>query len=213
MPSLAPSPVGAASPRWAAEYRGFWDLPEDFQVEAPTPTVQAWEAEPGKLTPEESADEFLASSEVARADPPRGAGKPLERSTLAALLDEKLSRREVHAIQSGHKDVERFDNWASVLQERVDYEDPIVLPVGEGLNVVRRRSDGELVIRCDCGHDFCRHDRNWKLEAAVRIRADTESMAEIYPGMAAGDPDWLVASAVRAKRERAPSDRRSRRRC
>ena len=28
-------------PRWEAEFRGFWDLPEDFQIEAPTPTVAA----------------------------------------------------------------------------------------------------------------------------------------------------------------------------
>ena len=29
------------SPRWAAEFRGFWDLPEDFAFDAPTPTLPA----------------------------------------------------------------------------------------------------------------------------------------------------------------------------
>src|SRR3954454_503561 len=35
------------SERWAAEYRGFWDLPEDFEWESETPTVEATSAKPG----------------------------------------------------------------------------------------------------------------------------------------------------------------------
>ncbi len=178
------------SPRWAAEYRGFWDLPEDFEFETPTPTLTVDHAEPGKISPEESADEFLASSSVARVELARAAGRPLERETLAALLDERLSRREIRGIQSGYKDPDRFDKWISVLQDRVPYDDPIVLPMGEGLNAVRA-SDGELAIRCDCGHDFCHPSRNWKMEAVVRIRDTEESLHEIFPGYAAGDPEWV----------------------
>ena len=126
------------SARWAAEFRGFWDLPEDFQFEAVTPTVAADRAEPGKITPEETADEFLASSEVETVEPPRGGGVTLDRETLAAMLDEKLSRREVKDIQSGYKDPDRFEKWVAVLQERVPYDEPIVLPMGEGLNVRQR---------------------------------------------------------------------------
>ena len=98
------------SPRWAAEFRGFWDLPEDFSFGVETPTVPADLAPvAGKVTPDESAAEFLAGSEVARVEPPALAGKPLEPETLAALLDERLSRREVKDIQSGYKDPDRFD--------------------------------------------------------------------------------------------------------
>ena len=57
-----------------------------------------------------------------------------------------------------------------MLQERVPYDDPIVLPAGEGLNIVRRRLDGQLTYRCDCGHDFCAHNRNWKMDAVVHVR-------------------------------------------
>ncbi len=54
------------SPRWAAEFRGFWDLAEDFSFGVATPTLPADLAmQPGKVTPAESAAEFLASSEVA----------------------------------------------------------------------------------------------------------------------------------------------------
>ena len=62
-------------------------------------------------------------------------GKTLERETLEALLDEKLSRREVKEIQSGYKDPDRFDKWLSILQDRVAWNDPIVLPLGEALYV------------------------------------------------------------------------------
>jgi acetone carboxylase gamma subunit len=177
------------SPKWAAEYRGFWDLPEDFDYDVATPTVTLAHAEPGKVHPDESADAFLASS-----DPHPGhdgatgvSGGTLDRETLGALLDEKLSRREVKDIQSGYKDPDRFEKWLAVLQERVPYEDPIVLPAGEGLNIVRRRSDGELVYRCDCGHDFCAHNRNWKMDALIYVRDTEESVREVYPEM--GGPD------------------------
>jgi len=178
------------SPKWAAEYRGFWDLPEDFEFQAPTPTVTVPAAAPGRITPEESADRFLAESSVAKVAPPRG-GHALEQETLEALLDERLARSEVRALQSGYKDANRFDVWLAVLQSRVRYEDSIVLPVGEALNIVRRRADDALVIRCDCGHDFCAHDRNWKMDSVVRVRDDEDAMREIYPRFAHSDPDWM----------------------
>jgi N-methylhydantoinase B len=179
------------SPRWAAEYRGFWDLPDDFQWDALTPTVSVTKAARGKVSPEEAAAEFLAASSPESPDAGRegGAGRAMEQSTLADMLDEKLSRRAVKDIQSGYKDPGRFANWLAVLQERVPYDDPIVLPAGEGLNIVR--SGGELVIRCDCGHDFCPHDRNWKLDAVLNVRADDESMREVYPAMAHADTEWM----------------------
>ena len=178
------------SPRWAAEFRGFWDLPEDFSFGVATPTLPAdLPVKPGKVTPAESAAEFLASSDVASVEPPKAVGTTLERETLEAMLDEKLSRREVKEIQSGYKDPDRFENWIAVLSERLPYDDPIVLPMGEGLNVVR--SEGELVIRCDCGHDFCPPTRNWKMEAAIYVRDDIDTLLEVYPKMAHCDPEWM----------------------
>ena len=69
---------------------------------------------------------------------PTAGGGTLDRETLEALLDEKLTRREVKDIQSGYKDPDRFEKWLSVLQERASYDDPIVLPMGEGLNAVSK---------------------------------------------------------------------------
>jgi N-methylhydantoinase B len=180
------------SPRWAAEFRGFWDLPEDFSFGVVTPTLPAdLTVKPGKVTPAESAAEFLASSDVAIVEPPKAVGTTLERETLEAMLDEKLSRREVKAIQSGYKDPDRFDKWLSILQDRVAWNDPIVLPLGEALYVIRRLSDGELVIRSEAGHDFCRFDENWKMHAAVFVRDSDELLGEVYPKMAHCDPEWM----------------------
>jgi N-methylhydantoinase B/oxoprolinase/acetone carboxylase alpha subunit/acetone carboxylase gamma subunit len=178
------------SPRWAAEYRGFWDLPEDFEFEdAVTPTIDVGRAEPGVITPEQAAAEFLAASEASGGTEAQGAAGSLERETLEAMLDEKLSRREIKELQSGYKDSDRFDKWIAVLQQRVPHDDPIVLPVGEGLNVVRS-ADGELVTRCDCGHDLCGATENWKLDAVVNVRDTVEAMREVFPKMAHADPEW-----------------------
>jgi N-methylhydantoinase B/acetone carboxylase alpha subunit len=194
---IEPIAVGYAesmklSPRWAAEFRGFWDLPEDFTFEIETPTLPADLATaPGKVTPAESAAEFLAASEVATVEPPKAVGKALERETLEAMLDEKLSRREVKEIQSGYKDPDRFDKWIAILEDRVEWDDPIVLPLGEALYVVRRRSDGELMIRSDAGHDFCRFDENWKMHAPIFVRDSDELLGEVYPKLAHCDPEWM----------------------
>ena len=180
------------SPRWAAEFRGFWDLPEDFSFGPATPTLPPLlEVKPGKLTPAESAAEFLACSNVARVELPNAVGRTLDRETLEAMLDEKLSRREVKDIQSGYKDPDRFDKWLSILQERVDWNDPIVLPLGEALYVIRRLADRELVVRSAAGHDFCRFDENWKMHAAIFVRDSDELLGEVYPKMAHCDPEWM----------------------
>ena len=180
------------SPRWAAEYRGFWDLPEDFEFDGvETPTIDVARVEPGKTTPEEAVEEFLAASEVSGGTEAAGAAGELESATLEALADGRLPRDEVRRIQSGFKDSDRFDKWVALLQARVGYDDTIVLPAGEGMNIVRRASDGELVIRCDCGHDLCRHDRNWKLDAAVFVRDTVEAMREVFPKLAHADPEWM----------------------
>ena len=181
------------SPRFAAEYRGFWDLPEDFQFAVPTPTVTVPEPQPGKLTPAQSAAGFLAAATATAPESDESAlsGASVSQELLGDLLDEKLSRRAVKDLQSGFKDAARFDTWVAVLQERVDYDDQIVLPFGEGMNIVKRASDGEYVIRTDAGADLCRWNENWKMHTVMRVRDSAESMREIYPQMGHADPEWM----------------------
>ena len=124
----------------------------------------------------------------------------LEDETLRDLVEERLPRSQVRAIQSSYKDPGRFDQYVALLQERVEWDEPIVLPFGEHLNIVAAGgqeppaggagSGVRYVIKCDCGHEFCDYRENWKLEALINVRDDDESLHEIYPEKMSGDPDW-----------------------
>jgi acetone carboxylase gamma subunit len=114
----------------------------------------------------------------------------LDKDTLRDLVDEKLPRGQVRAIQSGFKDADRFDKYVAILQERVPWDDPIVLPFGEHLYIVAR--SGEYLIKCDCGYEFCDYRENWKLEALINVRETVDELREIYPDKMHGDPAWNV---------------------
>jgi acetone carboxylase gamma subunit len=113
----------------------------------------------------------------------------LDEDTLRDLLDERLPRAQVRTIQSSFKDPDRFDKYVAILQERVGWEDRIVLPFGEHLYIVSK-GNGSYLVKCDCGHEFCDYRENWKLEALVRVRATAEELKEIYPEKMHGDPEW-----------------------
>jgi acetone carboxylase gamma subunit len=123
----------------------------------------------------------------------------LDRETLADLVDERLPRSQVRAIQSSYKDPDRFDHYVALLQERVEWDDRIVLPFGEHLFIVMKNAAGDqespacgarYVVKCDCGHEFCDYRENWKLEALIYVRDSEESLREIYPEKMGGDPRW-----------------------
>ena len=113
----------------------------------------------------------------------------LDTQRLRELVDEKLPRAEIRAIQSSYKDADRFDKYLMVLQERVPWDDQIVLPFGEHLFIVAKGSD-RYVVKCDCGHEFCDYRENWKLSALINVRATLEELQEIYPEKMDGHPDY-----------------------
>ena len=71
----------------------------------------------------------------------------LDDATLRHLVDEKLPRARVRAIQSAYKDPGRFDQYVALLQARAAYDDLIVLPFGEHLNIVSK-GGGSYVVKC-----------------------------------------------------------------
>jgi acetone carboxylase, gamma subunit len=113
----------------------------------------------------------------------------LDDDTLRDLVDEKLPRARVRAIQSAYKDPGRFDQYVALLQARAAYDDAIVLPFGEHLNIVAK-GGGRYVVKCDCGNEFCDYRENWKLEALLRVRATEEELRELYPEKMTGDPRY-----------------------
>jgi acetone carboxylase, gamma subunit len=132
----------------------------------------------------------------------------LDRETLRDLVDERLPRSQVRAIQSSYKDADRFEKYVAILQDRVRWKEPIVLPFGEHLYIVRsggkppnRPAEGPkaqdepaagptYVVKCDCGHEFCDYRENWKLEALIYVRETDEELREIYPELMHGDAAW-----------------------
>ena len=88
------------------------------------------------------------------------------------------------------KDTERFWTYLEVLQERVPWDERILLRISDHLYIVRK-SRSERVVKCDCGHEFGDYRCNWKAHARVRVKVTAEEFAEVYyPEAAAPEPEW-----------------------
>ncbi len=109
------------------------------------------------------------------------------------LIDGQLPWQSTKAIMSQYKDDDRFFKYIDILQERVAFKDPILLPIGEHLHIVSKKKEpqGERVVKCSCGYEFGHYTENWKLKAVINVRNDEEAIAEIYPGRHSYDPEWM----------------------
>ena len=114
------------------------------------------------------------------------------RAKIADLVDGKIDHDTLHQMLSTPKDKERFVTYVEILQERVNWDDKIVLPLGPKLFVVQLKTTRQWKIRCDCGHDFCDWRDNWKLHAHIHVRDSQEKMEEIYPRLMAPTSSWQV---------------------
>lgn len=114
-----------------------------------------------------------------------------DKKTIEELVDGSIEFFKLKEMLSGFKDPERFDLYMEILQERVPWKEKILLPAGLHLYIVAKE-DGERVIKCDCGHEFCEASDNWKLHALVYVRDTEEKLEEIYPKLLAPDPAWQV---------------------
>lgn len=113
-------------------------------------------------------------------------------SKIRDLVDGTIDQDTLHQMLSTPKDVDRFEKYVKILQERVPWKDKIILPLGPKLFVVQRASDKKWVIRSWAGHDFCGWNENWKLHARIRVRDTPEKMEQIYPKLMAPSTDWQV---------------------
>lgn len=113
-----------------------------------------------------------------------------DKETIRRLIDGELEWSELKRIMSRFKDGDRFFKYVEILQERLPWEERILLPIGEHLFIVLADS-GERRVRCECGFDFCGADENWKLHALIHVRDTDESLHEIYPGPRAPDPQYM----------------------
>jgi len=112
-----------------------------------------------------------------------------DKSQIEKLIDGTLPWPELRDdVLPDPKDPERFETTIEILQERVDWEDRILVPLNDHLYVVA--GDDGRTVKAECGHELCSADENWKLECDIRAREEQEETAELYPELMTPDPDW-----------------------
>jgi len=95
------------------------------------------------------------------------------------LVEGKLPWEDVkQLITLPKKDKERFWKYLEILQEKVPWDDRILLRVSEHLFIVAKGS-GNRVVKCDCGQEFGDCRVNWKYNSRIRVRRTREEMAEV----------------------------------
>lgn len=120
---------------------------------------------------------------MSTADEPAGTVESAEEVTPAVIgraIDGALEWEEWRALlKLPRKDVDRFDKYISALQERVSFNDPILMRISEHLYIVR---DGdERTVKCGkCGHAFGDYRVNWKLAANIYVRETADSIQHVY---------------------------------
>jgi acetone carboxylase gamma subunit len=112
-----------------------------------------------------------------------------DKKTLERMINGKLSWDELKPIISGRKDPNRFNLILEILQERVSWNEKILLPLHEHLHIVAK--NGQRIVKCDCGHEFGDYKENWKKKSRVRVRDTFEEIEELYPKDMGSDPEWI----------------------
>ena len=111
-----------------------------------------------------------------------------DEKTLERMINGKLTWDELKPIISGRKDPDRFDKILNILQNRVPWNEKIILPLHEHLYIVAK--DGQRIVKCDCGYEFGDYKVNWKTKCRVKVRDTLEEIEELYPKDMGCDPDW-----------------------
>lgn len=113
------------------------------------------------------------------------------KENLKQLVEGKLPLDTIHKlIRMPIKDEDRFWKYLEVLQERVPWDDKILVRISDHLYVVKKK-DGGRVVKCDCGHEFGDYRINWKLNALVYTRRTDEEFSEVYSTRVRPNPGYV----------------------
>ena len=131
------------------------------------------------------------------------------KEVIADLVAGTLPWPQTRRVMSAYKDDDRFFKYVAVLQDRVEWKDPILLPVSDHLFICQ--SGDERVTKCECGHSFGDYRKNWKLNAHIIVRDTEESLREPQQrpsrsGMD-GDPGIHLPRVRHASRSRSRGSR------
>ena len=111
-----------------------------------------------------------------------------DKKTLRRMLDGQLPWEQLKPIIGDHKDPNRFDAIIEILQEKLNWKEPIILPLHEHLFIVSK--NGERIVKCDCGYEFGDYRINWKTKCKIRVRDTFKAIEELYPKDMGCDPEW-----------------------
>lgn len=118
----------------------------------------------------------------------RGTNADISNQSLRQLVDGDLPYAEVKKlVHASNKDKDRTRKYLEVLQDKVSWDDPILLRISEHLYIVRKDGDRRIV-KCDCGHEFDDYRINWKLRCRIRVRTTEAEFAEVYATRCRPDP-------------------------
>jgi acetone carboxylase gamma subunit len=109
------------------------------------------------------------------------------RGRIRELIEGTLPLDDVGILQREPKNGDRFDIVLAVEQERVPWDDRILVPLQEHLYVVER-ADGARVVKCACGQEFGHYRQNWKEQALVYERHPQDGV--VFQANKGADPGW-----------------------
>lgn len=113
----------------------------------------------------------------------------VDKADIEMLMDGVLPWPAVQELMREAKDTDRFDKYVAILQERVPWDERILLPLTPALSIVAK--DGKRIVKCRCGQEFGDYRVNWKLSALINVRDSEASLAEVYQGREMPDPSWV----------------------
>jgi len=103
----------------------------------------------------------------------------LSKDNFRRLIEGKLPWEEVKkVIRDSDDDTERFTKYIEILQEKVSWEDRILLRISDHLYIVLK-DNGQRVVKCDCGQELGDYRINWKLSCRIYVRRTDEEIAEV----------------------------------
>lgn len=96
-----------------------------------------------------------------------------------ALVRRELSWQELQALMRAPKSETRFDETIVAFQQLVDWDEQILLPLGENLFIVAK--DGKAIVKTTAGAELGPWDGNWKMQCRMIVRRTRADLLEIYP--------------------------------
>jgi len=101
------------------------------------------------------------------------------KDNLKQLVEGKLPWEEAKkAMRLNPKDQDRFFKYIEILQEKVPWNDKILVRISDHLFIVAKEGGGRIT-KCDCGHEFGDYRTNWKLSCRIYVRKTDEEIGEV----------------------------------